>query len=68
MAIAILQEEVSEECYGNIFSDNYNKNHCTNCHNGIKNFLSMPGLKKFLAKHYVDPELCAQINAATEEI
>ena len=57
MAIAILQEESSEDCFGNMFSDNYNKNHCKNCYNGIRSLLTMPGLKQFFQKHYVDPEL-----------
>jgi hypothetical protein len=53
LAIAILEEEALEECYGNVFSENYDKNYFKNCRNGIRNFLHMPGLKKFLQKHYV---------------
>jgi len=53
LAIAILTQDDEIECYGNIFSENYNKNHCKNCRNGIRNFLHMPGLKNFLQKHYV---------------
>jgi hypothetical protein len=53
LAIAILVENTNEDCFGNIFSENFNKNHCKNCRNGIRNFLHLPGLKKFLQKHYV---------------
>ncbi len=38
MAISILKDELEEECDGNIFAENYNKYHCANCYNGIKNF------------------------------
>ncbi len=53
LAIAISAENKDDECYGNIFSDSFNKNHCKNCRNGIRNFLHMPGLNFFLQKHYV---------------
>jgi len=48
LAIAILTENENDECNGNIFSEHFNKNHCNNCRNGIRNFLHMPGLKNFL--------------------
>jgi hypothetical protein len=69
MAIALLQNIEEEECYRNIFSENYNKYHCKNCYNSIKNFLSMPNLKQFLQKHYVDPnsDLMKLINTAAKE-
>jgi hypothetical protein len=38
MAISILNEELQEECDGNIFAEDYNKYHCSNCYNGIRNF------------------------------
>jgi hypothetical protein len=38
MAISILENDLEEECDGNIFDENYNKYHCANCYNGIKNF------------------------------
>jgi transposase InsO family protein len=47
LAIAILTENEDDKCYGNFFSENFNKNHCQNCRNGIKNFLQMPKLKQF---------------------
>jgi hypothetical protein len=53
LAIAILTEENEEICYGNIFSDSYNKNHCQNCKNGIKTFLNLPNIKEIFKKHYV---------------
>jgi hypothetical protein len=53
LAIAILTEENEEICYGNIFSDSYNKNHCQNRRNGIKNFLKLPNIKEIFKKHYV---------------
>jgi hypothetical protein len=55
LAIAILTENEDDECYGNIFSENFDKNHCKNCRDGIRNFLHMPGLKKFL-QHLVPLE------------
>jgi hypothetical protein len=51
LAIAILTEENEEICYGNIFSETYNKNHCQNCKNGIKNFLKLPNIKEIFQKH-----------------
>jgi len=50
LAIAILTED---ECYGNIFDENYDKNHCQNCRSGIKNFLKLPNIKQIFKKHYV---------------
>jgi hypothetical protein len=38
MAISILQDELEEQCDGNIFAEGYDKYHCKNCYNGIKNF------------------------------
>ena len=58
MGIAMLQDVEQTECDENIFSENYNKYHCKNCHNGIRSFLQMPALKQ-LKKHYVDPESCS---------
>jgi hypothetical protein len=45
LAILLLADDKEEECYGNIFSENFDKNHCSNCRNGICNFLKMPNLK-----------------------
>jgi hypothetical protein len=53
MAISLLANIDTEECYGNIFSENFDKNHCSNCRNGICNILKMPNLKEFLQKFYV---------------
>jgi len=38
MAILLLNDELEEECNGNIFAEGYNKYHCKNCYNGIRNF------------------------------
>jgi hypothetical protein len=69
MAISLLANIDAEECYGNIFSENFDKNHCSNCRNGIRNFLRMPNLRKFLQKFYVGP-MCSMelIDAATENL
>ncbi len=37
MAISIINSKLEEECDGNMFADNYNKYHCANCYNGIRN-------------------------------
>jgi hypothetical protein len=68
MAISLLANIEAEECYGNIFSENCDKNHYKNCRNGIRNFFTMPNLKQFLQKFYVGP-ICATTlkNTATEE-
>ncbi len=55
LAISLLADNEEEDCYGNIFSENFDKNHCSNCRNGIRNFLKMPNLKEFLQKFYVGP-------------
>ena len=55
MAISLLSNIEAEECYGNIFSENFDKNHCSNCHNGIRTCLQMPNLQQFLQKFYVGP-------------
>jgi hypothetical protein len=38
MAISLLNDELEEECGGNIFAEGYDKYHCKNCYNGIKSF------------------------------
>jgi hypothetical protein len=38
MAISLLNDELKEECNGNIFAEGYDKYHCKNCYNGIKSF------------------------------
>jgi hypothetical protein len=38
MAISILNNDLEEECDGNIFAEGYDKYHCKNCYNGIKIF------------------------------
>jgi hypothetical protein len=48
MAILLLADIDAEECYSNIFSENFDKNHCKNCRNGIRNFLPIPNLKQVL--------------------
>ncbi len=53
LAIAILTEENEDICYGNIFSETNNKNHCQNCKHGIQNFLKLPNIKEIFKKHYV---------------
>ncbi len=68
MAISLPTNIDAEECYGNIFSENFDKNHCSNCQNGIRNFLRMPNRKKFLQKFYVGPMCSTElIDAAAEE-
>jgi hypothetical protein len=67
MAIAMLQDVEQTECDGNIFSKNYDKNHCKNCYNGIKNFLNMPNLKQFVQKHYVSPISSTDLISAAKE-
>jgi hypothetical protein len=64
MAISLLTNIDAEECYGNIFSENFDKNHYKNCRNGIRNFLSMPNLKQFLQKFYVGPICSTALNDA----
>ncbi len=68
MAISLLHNIDEDECYRNIFSENFDKNHCSNCQNGIHSFLRMPGLKKFLQKFYVGPMCYTKlIDTAAEE-
>ncbi len=62
MAISLLANIDANACYGNIFSENFDKNHCSNCQNGIHNFLKMPNLKQFLQQFYVDP-ICSTATA-----
>jgi len=38
MAVSLIKSELEEECDGNMFSENYNKYHCTNCYHGKRNF------------------------------
>jgi hypothetical protein len=38
MAFSLLNDELEEECDGNIFAEGYDKYHCKNCYNGIKKF------------------------------
>jgi hypothetical protein len=38
MAISLLNDELEENCDGNIFAEGYDKYHCKNCYNGIENF------------------------------
>jgi hypothetical protein len=38
MAISLLNDELEEECDGNIFAEGYDKYHYKNCYNGIKKF------------------------------
>jgi hypothetical protein len=66
LAIAILQEDIEKDCDGNQFADNFDKNHCSNCRNGIRNFLQMPNLKQFLQQFYVGP-ICS-VKTAAEDI
>jgi hypothetical protein len=37
MAISILNNNLEEECDGNIFAEGYDKYHHKNCYKGIKN-------------------------------
>ncbi len=53
LAIAILTDENKNICYGNIFEENYNKNHCLNCKKGIQNFFKLPNIKELFQKHYM---------------
>ena len=65
MAISLLSNLDSEECPGNIFSENFDKNHCSNCHNGIRSLLQIPNLKQFLQKFYTGP-ICSMENVSNE--
>ncbi len=38
MAVSLIKSKLEEECDGNMFSENYNKYHCTNCYHGNRNF------------------------------
>jgi hypothetical protein len=38
MAISMPNNNLDHNCDGNIFSEHYDKYHCQNCYNGIKNF------------------------------
>ncbi len=38
MAVSFIENKLQEECDGNMFAENYNKYHCTNCYHGIQNF------------------------------
>jgi hypothetical protein len=38
MAVSFIESELEEVCDGNMLAENYNKYHCANCYNGIKNF------------------------------
>jgi len=38
MAISLLHDELETQCDGIIFAEGYDKYHCKNCYNGIKNF------------------------------
>jgi len=38
MAISLLTDEFEDQCDGNIFAEGFNKYHCKNCYNGIRNF------------------------------
>jgi hypothetical protein len=68
MAISLIANIDAEECYGNMFSENFDKNHCSNCQNGIRNFLRIPNLKKVLQKFYVGPMCSTEfIDAAAKE-
>ncbi len=65
MAISLLSNLDYEECPGNIFSENFDKNHCSNCHNGIRSLLQIPNLKQFLQKFYTGP-ICSMENVSNE--
>jgi hypothetical protein len=65
MAISLLSNLDNEECPGNIFSENFDKNHCSNCHNGIRSLLQIPNLKQFLQKFYTGP-ICSMENVSNE--
>jgi hypothetical protein len=68
MAISLLANIDAEECYGNIFCENFDKNHCSNCQNDISDFLKMPNLKRFLQKFYVGPMCSTElIDTAAKE-
>ncbi len=70
MAISLLSNIQTEECYGNIFDANFDKYHCKNCYNGITTFLSLPNLKQIFKKA-CDNSICSttpQNNAAQENL
>ena len=68
MAISLLSNIEAEECYGNIFGENFDKYHCKNCYNGIKTFLSLPNLKQIFQKT-CDNSICSTTfqNSAPQE-
>ncbi len=67
IVISLLANIDAEECYGSIFCENFDKNHCSNCQIGIWNFLKMPNLQKFLQKFYVGPIFSTDFFDATAE-
>ena len=65
LAISLLADE---ECEGNIFSENFDKNHCKNCYKGIRSFLALPNKEKIFQTTYQGP-ICSsalQKDAAQE--
>ncbi len=38
VAVTFIENEICELCYGNIFREDFDKNHCKNCHGGMHIF------------------------------
>ena len=66
LAISLLADE---ECEGDIFSENFDKNHCKNCYKGIRSFLALPNKEKIFQKTFQGP-ICSSTlqNDAAQEI
>jgi hypothetical protein len=65
MAISLLSNLDEEECPGNIFSKNFDKNHCSNCQNGIRSLLRVPNLKQIL-QQFTKRSISAVENVSNE--
>jgi hypothetical protein len=65
MAISLLSNLDEEECPGNIFSKNFDKNHCSNCHNGIRSLLGVPNLKQIF-QEFTKRSISAVENVSNE--
>jgi hypothetical protein len=64
LAISLLADD-KEQHYGNIFSENFDKNHCSNCQNGIRSLLRVPNLKQIL-QQFTKRSISAVENVSNE--
>jgi hypothetical protein len=65
MAISLLSNLDEEECPGNIFSKNFDKYHCSNCHNGIRSLLGVQNLKQIF-QEFTKRSISAVENVSNE--